>query len=76
MDDVRIHRADCNGFDERVKCVGCLKAEKQEVISNMAAALKAAHDHMLMDPRNKGQGSRAFRMVTAILEKYEEVTNG
>ena len=63
MDDVRIHRADCKGFDESISCVGCFKAQMIEI-------LNACHDHMLMDPTGRGNASRAFRMVKRYLEEY------
>ncbi len=62
MDDTRIHREDCDGLDERIDCVGCFRAEVVEI-------LIACHDHMLMDPRNKGLGSQAFKLVTNFLNK-------
>jgi hypothetical protein len=64
MGDVRIHRIDCQGFDERINCVGCFKAEVMQV-------LRAAHDHMLMDKTGRGNASRAFRMVTKFLDMYD-----
>ncbi|MDY6857181.1 MAG: hypothetical protein SWO11_21270 [Thermodesulfobacteriota bacterium] len=64
MDDVRIHRADCNGFDENINCVGCFKAQVIEL-------LKACHDHMLMDPTGRGTASRPFYMVSRFLDDQE-----
>ena len=61
MDDVRVHRADCWGFDTRINCIGCFKAYARDVVS-------ATHDHMLMDPSGRGTNSRAFKMAKAFLE--------
>ena len=64
MDDIRIHRADCKGFDEEINCVGCFKAEVVEI-------LNACHDHMLMDPTGRGNASRAFQMVVKFLKNED-----
>ncbi len=37
----------------------------------MLAALKAAHDHMLMDPSGRGSGSRAMSLVLGALKSVE-----
>jgi hypothetical protein len=65
MNDVRIHRADCKGFDERIDCVGCFIAQAKEVVA-------ACHDHMLMDKTGRGNASRAFKMAQKFLDYCED----
>ena len=61
MINIRVHRADCKGVDERINCIGCFKAE---VIS----ILNSCHDHLYMDPTGRGCQSVAFEKVTRFLE--------
>lgn len=63
MNDVRIHRDDCKGFDERINCVGCFKAEAIEVI-------RIAHDHMIMEPRSVAH-TRSYKMVKDFLDRWD-----